>query len=281
MYYVPTWRSGMLQSLAPRGISMLDNGDVYQFGVFSGNSMVDIATGLAFTNRTIHNFFGFDVFTGMPPEENEELLNPAWGEGTFNIQEYKKKYQFHSNSIKGIISEIEDRVRETLDNYGVTVTGEVKIFDGLVQDTLNSKTLEPYDLHRCSYVDVDFDLYYPSMFGLQYLVDQNIIGDNTVVGYDDWGGKPGFDTLSTGESRAHKEVFFDNDIEAQLIVISISGGPLTRVDYIGRKINKENYYDIFVEKVEEPDWKWGKNIDHIQSVWQINPTRDIYIKNRW
>ena len=74
-----------------------------------------------------------------------------------NIQEYKKKYQFHSNSIKGIISEIEDRVRETLDNYGVTVTGEVKIFDGLVQDTLNSKTLEPYDLHRCSYVDVDFD----------------------------------------------------------------------------------------------------------------------------
>ena len=279
MYYTPSWRSGLFRTLRDRNVSVLDNGDVYQFGVFSGNSMVDIAHGYCYMNKTINNFFGYDVFTGMPPEENEELLNDDWAEGTFNIDDHKHKFELESTNVEGIIDEIENRVRAVFDQYNVTITGEVKIFNGLVQDTLNIENLSKYDLRQASYVDVDFDLYYPSKFGLEFLFNQSIIGDNTIVGYDDWGGKPGFDNLSTGESRAHKEVFFDNDIEAQMIVTTLGTGTQNSVNYINKKINKHTYGTINVVKHDNPDWKWGKIIDHVQTAWQINPTNDIYIKN--
>ena len=37
-------------------------------------------------------------------------------------------------------------------------------------------------------------------------MENKLIVPGTIIGYDDWGGTPDFDTFKYGESRAHKEI---------------------------------------------------------------------------
>ena len=37
-------------------------------------------------------------------------------------------------------------------------------------------------------------------------MENNLIVPGTLIGYDDWGGTPGFEEFKDGESRAHKEI---------------------------------------------------------------------------
>jgi hypothetical protein len=55
-------------------------------------------------------------------------------------------------------------------------------------------------------VDIDVDLYSSTITVLDFMFRNNLIGKGTLLFYDDWGGSKGFETLSSGESRAHKEM---------------------------------------------------------------------------
>ena len=265
------WRRSSFRTM--RDKPHLKSGDIYQFGVFTGDSMRLIAQELCNLDIKVNNFFGFDIFTGMPPEEGEELMNDDWKEGTFNVVKEGHRFGIESTDVKDIVDEIEAQVSEVFFQNNKPITGEVKVFDGLVQETLTVQNLSKYNLRQAMYVDVDFDLYSSSKVGLEFLTANGIIGPNTVVGYDDWGGKPGYDTFATGESRAHKEVFNDRGINANMSLITLGVGRASSNVY-SNVINSDTYSNIIANKPDLPDWKWGDQ-ECIQSVWFIDPSQPV------
>ena len=52
--------------------------DVYEFGVFRGDSMREIASLLNKHKIEVNKFYGFDVFTGMPKETAEPIFQESW-----------------------------------------------------------------------------------------------------------------------------------------------------------------------------------------------------------
>jgi len=271
--FVECWRRMTFRLMGDRPLKRY--GDVYQFGVFSGDSMRLIAQELCNIDVRVKNFFGFDVFTGMPPEKGEELMNDDWVEGSFNILKHGKKFGIESTNIDDIVKEIERGVEEVFFQNNKPCPN-VKIFPGLVEETLTAEALSKYDIMPAMYVDVDFDLYSPSKYGLEFLLKHDIIRRNTVVGYDDWGGKPGYNTFATGESRAHKEVFVDKGVSVNLALASLGYGS-ARTNIFNNVINTQFYlHKAAVNKPDRPDWEWG-DVECIQMVWFIDPTEDVEI----
>lgn len=173
--------------------------DVYQFGVFTGGSMKELASVLCKHKIEICYFYGFDVFTGMPKETAEPIAQPSWDPDiepdTFNAV---KRLDLDSpedcaNKITREVATIFSRN----DN-----SSAVKIFPGLVEETLPKQK----DLAPAFYVDFDLDIYSPTKYAFNYLMENNLIVPGTLIGYDDWGGTPGFEEFKDGESRAHKEI---------------------------------------------------------------------------
>jgi len=102
------WRRSFFRTINPDDIKQ--KGDVYQFGVFDGSSMRIIAQELCNLNIPINNFFGFDVFTGMPEEEGEELMNEDWAPGNFNLVKHGKRFGIKSDNVDDIVQEIEKSI---------------------------------------------------------------------------------------------------------------------------------------------------------------------------
>lgn len=201
------WRQAMLEK-AKSEHSILENGDVYCFGIYSGQSLLSIASFYARNNIKVKNFICFDVFSGMPLETAEDIFQDAWQPGQFNGIKY------WGMEIDEICHYVEKQVFKVFESYGQTTN--IIILPGLVEETLVDSVMDQFELNQCSYVDVDFDIYSPSKYALKYLVNKGLIESGTIIGYDDWGGTPWMN-YENGESRAHKEVFIDNNIDTQLI----------------------------------------------------------------
>ena len=65
------------------------------------------------------------------------------------------------------------------------------------------------------YVDFDLDIYSPTKFAKHIRMENNLIVPGTIIGYDDWGGTPGFEEMKDGESRAHREIIEEYGIGMQ------------------------------------------------------------------
>jgi len=200
------WRNELLR-LVKRNYEFL-NGDIYQFGVWSGDSMMLIATFFAENKIPVKNMWGFDVFTGFPLETAEPIFQDNWQPGNYNATET------FGLTVEEIASRIESKVRKVFTDRGQDCN--VKIITGLAEETVNDEFVKKYSPNNTIYVDMDFDIYSPSKHVLDFLVKSNLITPGTIIGYDDWGGTPWIN-FEHGESRAHKEVFIDNNIDAQLI----------------------------------------------------------------
>jgi hypothetical protein len=194
------WRNVLLPEAVVQ--SKLDSKSTafYQLGVFSGNSMRQNYRIFRYLNKALAAGYGFDVFTGMPKETAEPIWQDSWNPDInpddFNIIS-------NSNLDKYMISSVDDHVNILkLDLYGISPETETNIFVGLVEDTL-----PPLDnLLPAFYIDVDFDIYSPTKFALETLIEKELIIPETLIGYDDWGGTPDFNDFKYGESRAHKEI---------------------------------------------------------------------------
>lgn len=184
-------------------------GDIYVFGIYSGASLMSICNYLVDNKIKICNIFGFDVFTGFPADPEEPAWQECWQEGNFN------GVALWGMEPEQICSVIEKRVRQIFLDAGMDCN--VKIFAGLVQDTLNDENLKEYNLKQCSYVDCDFDTYTPTKFALDYLVKKGLIGPNTIIGLDDAGGADFWWEFKHGETRAFKESIMDKNFNTELI----------------------------------------------------------------
>ena len=200
--------------------------DVYQFGVFTGDSMKEIASILCKHKIELCYFYGFDVFTGMPKETAEPIAQPSW-DPDIEPDAFDAVKKLELNSPEECANKITREVENIFSRNNNT--SAVKIFPGLVEETLSKQK----DLAPAFYVDFDLDIYSPTKHAFDYLAKNNLIVKGTIIGYDDWGGTPGYQEMLDGESRAHREI----------------------VEQYGFKINK--IFEI------------GQGFPNVQSIWVV------------
>ena len=177
----------------------LKNCSVYQFGVFNGGSMKEIASILNKHKIEVNSFHGFDVFTGMPKETAEPIFQDSWNPDIFPDEFNVLKYM-NLETPEDCAKHIQQEVQNIF--VGRENPTSVSVVAGLVEETLPKQK----DLKSAFYVDFDLDIYSPTKFAFNYLMENNLIVPGTLIGYDDWGGTPGFEEFKDGESRAHKEI---------------------------------------------------------------------------
>jgi len=201
------WRTHLL---TPH-ISFSEKTDVYEFGVFTGKSMCEIAN--IFTNKRvpIRTFFGLDSFEGLPQETVEPMWQECWDKGDFNSQEY-----FGEDTAEMCINHIQASLRQAENN--IVLKGTLNCYvKGFYEDTLNDNTVEMYGMKPASYIDIDVDIYSSTVTVLDFVFQKGIAVPGTLIGYDDWGGTPGWENYENGESRAHKEAEEKYGIDFELL----------------------------------------------------------------
>lgn len=198
-----SWRNSLLD-IAINDCNIFDkdelvNYSVYQFGVFNGGSMKEIASILNKHKIEVESFYGFDVFTGMPKETQEPIYQDSWNPDIFPDEFNVLKYM-NLDTPEECAKHIETEVQNIFTGRG-SIT-KVSVVAGLVEETLPKQE----NLKPAFYVDFDLDIYSPTKYSFNYLMEKNLIVPGTLIGYDDWGGTPGFEEFKDGESRAHKEI---------------------------------------------------------------------------
>lgn len=201
---MPSWRRSIMDIVINDYNTFekedLKNFDVYEFGVFRGDSMVELSA--LFNKHQIHvnKFHGFDVFSGMPKETAEPIFQESWNPDIlpdeFNVMSYDKTLKTPEECAE-VVREKAQNILDMANN-----PTKVNVVAGLVEETLSKQE----DLKPAFYVDFDLDIYSPTKYAFNYLMENKLIVPGTIIGYDDWGGTPHFDTFKHGESRAHKEI---------------------------------------------------------------------------
>lgn len=209
----------------------IKNLDVYQFGVFSGGTMRQIAEQLNNYEYNISTFHGYDVFTGMPKETEEPIYQDTWNPD-IHPDEFNAVKYLNLNTPQECADLIENQVQDIF-NSGNN-SGKASIYPGLVQETL---PLHVDEYKPAFYVDFDLDIYSSTKFSFEFLAKNKLIVPGTFIGYDDWGGTPGYLEFKDGESRAHKEV--------------------------------TEKYGIVMSKLHEI----GYGFPHIQNIWVVNEVK--------
>ncbi len=182
--------------------------DVYEFGVFTGSSMVTLLDIYKDCGIPIRNIYGLDSFEGLPEEKEEPKWQECWGKGDFNSQSH-----FSVNSVKESMKKIEELLEP---NLGKT---KLSLIPGFFEKTLNKNTVSKYNMDKASYVDCDVDIYSSTVEMLDFVMEHQIMVPGTLIGFDDIGGVPFPDDFTkAGEARAWKECRNKYDISAVKLV---------------------------------------------------------------
>jgi Macrocin-O-methyltransferase (TylF) len=229
-----SWRSSEIPRLLSQYNSfseeeLLDM-DVYEFGVFNGDSMVELAGIFNNLNIKTNCFYGFDVFTGMPKETAEPIFQEAW-DPDIMPDAFNALLRLNIDTPEGVAQSIQETVQSVFSSANNTT--KVSIIAGLVEETM--VTISGYK--KALYVDFDLDIYSPTKYAFDYLAKNNLIVKGTLIGYDDWGGTP-HKNFEHGESRAHKEVSDEYGIKMTKIYEGGQGDPHLQTVWIVDEVQK-------------------------------------------
>lgn len=187
---------------------------VYEFGVYTGQSMVDIGKVLEQKGVIPTVMWGFDSFEGLP-ESDEPLFQECWRAGNFSSKSY-----FSENNTEKCIEILYNIVSENINS-----DTEVKMVKGFYEDVLSDTLKDELGLMPAVYVDLDCDLYSSTVTCLDFLCQNDLLAKGTIVGFDDIGGVYGWKTCSFGQARAWKEAREKYNIDADLLVRVGDGFP--------------------------------------------------------
>jgi len=179
---------------------------IYQWGVFNGDSMVRTTDYFNSLNITIDKHFGFDTFSGMPEETNEEVDQESWKKGGIDAREY-----FGISTVEECVDAVYNRLNP------IKRSTQIHLIPGLAEETTNDENKNKYGFDPALIIDADFDIYSPTKFCLDYYIKNKIIVEGTFIYYDDWGGVLGWEDMLKGEPRAHKEICKKYDIEFKFL----------------------------------------------------------------
>lgn len=176
--------------------------DAYEFGVLEGDSMKELSSIFIQNRIELNSFNGFDVFTGMPKETAEPIYQESW-DPDIHPDLFNAVKRLNLETPEECATAIENNISEIFSKSNYKT--KVNVFAGLVENTLK-KNIKKSKFKKAFYVDFDLDIYSPTKYSFKFLMDNKLIVPGTFIGYDDWGGTPGFKTYEDGESRAHKEI---------------------------------------------------------------------------
>mmetsp|Transcript_141016 Transcript_141016/g.450214 ORF Transcript_141016/g.450214 Transcript_141016/m.450214 type:complete len:363 (+) Transcript_141016:78-1166(+) len=161
-------------------------GDIYQFGVFEGEGLLELAA--LFPKARL---WGFDSFEGFPEERGEDLLQVDFRTGHYSAGGPARA----------------QALVEKLDGLA-----KVGFVPGFFDRTLTPDLRDQRGMSEAIYIDIDADLYTSTYQALDWAFRSGVARPGTLIGYDDFWTNPcskGGETLSPldiGEGRAHKEI---------------------------------------------------------------------------
>lgn len=202
------WRTATIRGLeATDGLT-----DIYEFGVFGGNSMIELDRIHSRYNVPIRKLIGFDSFDGIP-KEFAEPVQALWDPDRSN---YFKA--FNAQKLLGVatVPEAVAAVRRFVES-GMVSNSELVLVPGFYEDSLTDSLALELNLGKAAFVDIDCDIYTSSIQALSWLFRNGLVDSGTYVAYDDWGGTPGYQELLDGESRAHREITEQYGVEWEVV----------------------------------------------------------------
>ena len=182
-------------------------GDILEFGVCHGTSIILMYKTLAETDLNHIRLFGFDSFEGLPDDTEGE-----WEEGL-----YSADYQ---------------RVKDHIKSSGVDCS-RVILIKGFYENSLNDEVLKQYNLKKASLIMIDCDLYSSSKEALNFCVP--LILDETIIIFDDWNPHA---QENKGEKRAFDEFLAENPFLKADCIGEYNYNPGDRCGKIFRVTNK-------------------------------------------
>lgn len=187
--------------------------DVYEFGVFSGNSMIELDRICHGNGIQIDKLVGFDSFTGIPKETAEPLLRDEWDPDT------PSSYSAFNSMVLTGASTREDAMRlvKSFVDEHMASEAELILVAGLYSESLTPELPQQLGLGKALIVDIDCDIYTSSKQALSWVFSNGLVDTGTYVVYDDWGGTPGYKQGLDGESRAHREISEEYGVEWQKV----------------------------------------------------------------
>jgi len=209
------WRSGLrvVMNIIP------EISDVYVFGVYTGASIEEIAHMYRANGKKIDRLFCFDSFVGLPP--TTENYHEDWQEGSYNTFDYWQAKD---------LCECQDKICDfAFRNY--PKPREVIFIQGFFNQSLTDELVKKCKMVQASYIDIDVDLYSSAKEVLDFVFKNKIADIGTSIGYDDWGGTPGWEECKDGESLAHVETMEKYGAECQLFAQFGTTYPQVQVMY--------------------------------------------------
>lgn len=159
--------------------------DIYEFGVYKGASLEKISEFITYSFREDFDkhplIYGFDSFEGLPKEQEGLSVFEKFQEGSYNASK---------DSSTPIID-----VYERVGYSGLHIIA--KPFKWLTENDVYS-TMRPALL-----VHIDADLYSSTRLALLWMFNNFLIGDNTLIAYDEFS----VEGCEASEEKAHNEVF--------------------------------------------------------------------------
>lgn len=167
-------------------LTKIPQGNLVEFGVFSGNTMNRLIKGAEAANQPFEKVFGFDSFEGLPKETDGVWQNPEWPEGAFNVCK-----DFNLQTIGEAIDFVKNRVERK----------DIRLIPGFFEWSLSSYAEELKD--SASYLHIDVDIYRSTCEVLEFLFSNRVAKPLSLFRYDDWISTPEY---KGGNSLAHLEL---------------------------------------------------------------------------
>lgn len=164
--------------------------DIFEFGVYSGDSLYSILKKCKELDIKPRRVFGFDSFRGLKLEETDEVVHEQWVNGSFDARKL-----FKAETPVQVANMLTDIFR----SRGFDVELLLCSFKSLTK--LNKKIIDIYDIGQAFYINIDCDLYSSAKHALNFIFDNDLLAVNGLIRYDDYEA-----VENGGEQLAHKEL---------------------------------------------------------------------------
>ena len=217
--------NSMLHSQKPPVLPLVQSGDVYQFGVFTGGGMKGWVDGLRNESISFRHMWGFDSFEGMPPSDVKKHSphdaaiqskdSLGWQQGSLNAADQLLPIlgmdaynvtKLTQHIVKAVGYGAENTTlwpgffSKSLPKLMHAVHAEERRADkGVVNHANGNKPALPLP-KPAVIVDIDCDIYEGTIQAFEWLIAHPLLASGTLLYYDDWR------QFNEGEVKAHHEL---------------------------------------------------------------------------
>ena len=183
-------------------MNKLPNGNLLEFGIFSGNTMNRLIKGAESVGKPFEKVYGFDSFIGLPEETKGVWQNPEWPKGAFNVC-----FDFDLKSVEHGMEFVRSRVERQ----------DINLIPGFFSESLVREIGEPLR-DSCSYLHIDVDIHASTVQVLDFIFNYSILKYGALVRYDDWASTPEY---QGGNSLAHMQAEIKYKIDWNRISMNV------------------------------------------------------------